>query len=480
MILLLIISIFLFITFSIYAPASMSHTTVFYVLCYNLFILIAFFSLKEKVLDLKSKLLKHSNLFLVGFVIVFFQYHIDYYLGNLDQSLTFIWVNPEIVMKSLFISSIGMYSFMLGYLLISIKNQKHTFYQKKLEYRKTFFLEFISLGLLVLYFLNANPVYFFNGYGKFPLGAISEYIIVLFNCVIFAILIQKSINQRIDSKDVTTFKRFLLNLGILPIVLAGIYLLSVLLSGDRGPLMVYGIITLALYFYVSKKKLKLRNFLIMLYCGAFIITFLGKVRALDSRLTIKERGNQVLNEKKESRFGSESFLPSTQNLASSIMCLHHAVDYVPSKHDYTFGRFQYQQVTSVIPFSSHVNRLLFSNNHWKYNSSADFITWRHQGEFPWSGDGTSVVSDFYLDFGVFGVILGLFFIGNIFRRSELILYYNNQGYSLFGLTMSIILLSTAVYISRGAFFVNFKMVLWTYFFLIVNKKVLIKHNRNNY
>lgn len=474
MILLLIISIFLFVVFSIYAPSSMSHSIVFYVLCYNLFILIAFFSLKEKVSDLKSKLLKHSNLFLVGFVIVFFQYHIDYYLDNLDQSLTFIWVNPEIVMKSLFISSIGMYSFMLGYLLLSIKNQKRAFYQKKLGYRKTVFLEFISLFLLALYFLNANLFYFLNGYGKIPLGAISEYVIVLFNCVIFAILIQKSINLKEDSIDVTTFKRFILNLGILPILLAGIYLLSVLLSGDRGPLMVYGIISFSLYFYASNKKLKLLNFLIILYCGTFVITVLGKARVLDSSLTFKERVHKVLNNKKESRFGSESFLPSTQNLATSIMCLHHAVDYVPSKHDYSFGRFQYQQVTSVIPFSSHVNRLLFSNNHWKYNSSADFITWRHQGEYPWSGDGTTVVSDFYLDFGVFGVILGLFIIGNIFRRSELILYYNNQGYSLFGLTMSIILLSTAVYISRGAFFVNFKMVLWTYFFLIVNKKVFNK------
>ena len=57
----------------------------------------------------------------------------------------------------------------------------------------------------------------------------------------------------------------------------------------------------------------------------------------------------------------------------------------------------------------------FVDNDWKYDGSANFITYLIQGNDPSYGDGTSASADLYLDFGGYGVFFGLFIFGLLFQ-----------------------------------------------------------------
>ena len=67
---------------------------------------VSFFLKKEPNTRLNKQYFKHSVFFLIGYLIVHFQYPLDYLVGNIPGNDKFIWVNQRIVVKSLFISTL--------------------------------------------------------------------------------------------------------------------------------------------------------------------------------------------------------------------------------------------------------------------------------------------------------------------------------------------------------------------------------------
>ena len=74
---------------------------------------VSFFLKKEPNSKLKKQYFKHSVFFLIGYLIVHFQYPLDYLVGNISND-KFIWINQRIVVKSLSYQ-LGLISFLLGY-----------------------------------------------------------------------------------------------------------------------------------------------------------------------------------------------------------------------------------------------------------------------------------------------------------------------------------------------------------------------------
>jgi hypothetical protein len=455
----------------LYVPIQPNFDLILY--CLILVLLLTFLFFKKKDRLFKQQFFRHSYFIVFGYLIVHFQYYTDLIFDNSDLSNKFIWVNSEVLNKTIILSTVGIICFFIGYLSFKkrIKSGKQWINE---NIQHTTYLKILAFIFLLLYFYWANPLYFFGNNGIIELGSAASYVIVLFEVCTLAILIQNVRNLKNKGEFNLTFIKYLFSHGLLMNSLISVYLLSVMLSGDRGPLLLFTLAIASNYLYLTGHKLNFLRVSIFIFLGAIVLTTLGNIRAISGNKSFSEKVLAVFKSKTENRFGEVSFLPPTQNLATSIRSLHHAIDFVPDHHDYLYGRFQFQQITSTVPYFSNFNQLIFSNNHWKYNGSANFISWKNQGEFPYTGDGTTVVADFYLDFGVYGVILGMFLIGYITRYSELLMYHASNC-SYFQHAFFLVLLCFSFYLSRSSAMILLKSILWTYFFLILNKKVF---NRN--
>src|SRR5690606_13564158 len=108
--------IIVLLTYYQFAPEIMDKEIMSLLLVVVFVSLLLFFSRGETNGSLKGQYLKHSTLAILGIVIVFFQYPVDYVVGNFDNSNMVIWVNHKIVVKSLTLSIIGLICFLLGYI----------------------------------------------------------------------------------------------------------------------------------------------------------------------------------------------------------------------------------------------------------------------------------------------------------------------------------------------------------------------------
>ena len=107
----------------IYAPSSMNREYMFVEVAILLFFTISFFIKTRN--NSRMGVFSHSHIFVVIFVIIFYQFYIDYILGFIDSSEKKIWINTSVVVKSLGLCNIAMASFLLGYKYQLTKHNKY-------------------------------------------------------------------------------------------------------------------------------------------------------------------------------------------------------------------------------------------------------------------------------------------------------------------------------------------------------------------
>lgn len=455
-----------------YSPEYMEQKSIAILIGIVALSIFVFFFNKEKESNLKQQYLKHSTLVIFGFVIVHFQYHIDYLLGYVSQFYPYIWVDEQIVVKALSVSVIGLICFLIGYSFYG-KSKTKIILQKNYKMNERVYsvkvMTYLATILLAAYFYYANPLYLMGFYGLESLGSEADYLILLFTIVVYAILIQTARNLKVKGVQFSNIFKYIKSNSLIVNILILIYLISVIISGNRAPIIFFVIAYFGNYLFVTKSKLSLYKTLGILIVGAIFITILGKARSLDRNLSFSERFSTSIQ--MESRFETKSILPQTQELATSIRALHHTMDHIPKHHNYLYGRFQFQQAISMIPFGNTLVRLVFKDNSYKYSGSAQFVTWINQGDYPYSGDGSSVTADFYFDFGILGVAIGMLVFGYTMRFAEITMY-SQQIPTLFTHAFFIVFLSSAVYISRSTYLIEMKAVFWTFLILYFNQKFI--------
>lgn len=463
------INIFILLTLVIYynyVPDVMDRKVMILILLLVGVSLLSFSLHKESEEKLKGQFLKHSIFIILGFIIVHFQFYLDYIVGNLSENDIKIWINTKIVNKTMILSAAGLVSFIIGY--SNYKTKKRLTDNSPLRYKPIHVkvLVFIAAVSLVAFFLTVNPLYLIGYYGIVEMGTEATYAILIFTICLFAIIVQNCRNMVVSGNIPSNFRDYSKYHGHLVLFLIGIYLLSVMISGDRGPLISIGLAYLSGYYIVTKKKLKFKYGLLFIAIGAFLMTLLGIVRNQDKNLDFKTKVLSSLNAEKNEF--NESFLPQTEELARSVRSLHTTVNYIPGNQYYLLGRFQLQHITLTVPFVSVFTPLMFDEYGYKYRGSASFVTWINQGEYRSSGEGTTCIADFYFDFGFVGVIIGMFFFGYLIRYAEVAMYSNNLP-SLFSHIFIVVYLSYAIYIARSAVLFNLKIVVWVFILLIINK-----------
>jgi hypothetical protein len=146
-------------------------------------------------------------------------------VGNIPGNDKFIWVNQRIVVKSLFISTLGLISFLLGYVWNIKKGISHIevrSYNVKYPIVNTNFLLLLSTCFLLLYYVTLNPLYLKGYYGEMGMGATATYMALLFHISVYAYLIQNMINIKHSTSKNLTFFDYIKEQGFFILILISI------------------------------------------------------------------------------------------------------------------------------------------------------------------------------------------------------------------------------------------------------------------
>lgn len=422
-------------------------------------------------------------IFILGYFIVFYQLIFFDLLGYSvpERFYVFLWADPSVINKSISISTLGLLAFYLGAIFINNKSKATTHIQSKIQIstQNIYFTLFLAYIFYIGFFITAGSYSHGEYAAKDALG-ISNYLYKLFNITLSAaIIIKVSFMTSLNFKELS-FRKYLSYFGAPLLILLFWHILFSLFIGDRGPVIYFSLLTFGLYFI----RWKTINFL---YIFATILVFsylfnaTGEIRSnrysgesyLDRLSNVISSSNKDQNTK---WFDENIPAAQTIELALSVRTLNHAILNVPEKYNYQYGLFQMQTIYSIVPGLSGVINLLLFENDIRYDGSANFISYLIQGERPKYGDGTSVVADFYLDFGVFGVVMGLFLFGLFVGKNEYKLYQDYQKPTLLWIAI-LVFFAQAIYLSRSTIMIEISNIIMIYIFIKINTIFISKYSK---
>jgi oligosaccharide repeat unit polymerase len=256
---------------------------------------------------------------------------------------------------------------------------------------------------------------------------------------------------------------WLLRLDKKYLLLVGVYILLFLSIGDRGAGMQVTFTFLVL-FGALVRPVSLKEFSFIIVVGAIILTLIGLGRSSTSGENILISGAN----KAEFQSGYDV----TMELAKSARTLYSALSDVPEHHDYFWGKLWLGKFLAVIPLSQNVYLQLTDDKPYELGSGG-YITYLRYGVKPPSGEGTSLIADIYLNFGLIGVIFFMFLLGLFFKKVQNEL---NQQKNYYWIITAALLASGAFYMGRGGLFDLLRPILWGFILatLFVKKKKIMK------
>ncbi len=416
-------------------PHYSNHLLSFLLVIAVLNVFLFFLSRKSLKFSINQSLI--SVFFVLGYLIVFFQRYLDLALG-LRTPADNCFASQGVILKCAIISLLGQSAFFLAYIL----PKKNTLclngsHPKRTIDTKTW--KWIFVGSVVLFFVfNITKLFTTYTYSQESLtaegGTWANYSSMLVQ-ITFVLLISYTLRNA-NVARINTIKDFYFRLGF-PVHIAILaYILFFLVVGDRSPLIIMAFVYLGGLCIAVPKKLSIVHLLTVAVAGALVLSLLGLTRNGKSDL----RGAV-----EELQTTESSVSPVTDELAGSVQTLHYAVEFVPARYDHTHGAFILRTLISCVPFGDRLFFSLFKFD-WRYTSSAFFVTWIIQGDSFTYGNGTSCNADLYIEFGIWGVMIGLFLWGFFCRYLEShVTSYN----SIYFYVIYLFTLGYSVYVSRA-------------------------------
>jgi len=445
---------------------------------------ISFFIIQKEQYG-KFHWLSITTIFIFGYFIVFYQMIllnlVGYEVPNMFFS--FIWAGENVINRSLGISTLGLLAFYLG--MSNFKKYKSnkviTRENKETATNSITFILFFAYLFYVMFLLNSGS-YIYGEYTPDDASGAAAYFYKLFNVSLIAAIVVKV--SYITSLNITelSYKKYLSYFRWPLLVLLSWHIIFSLFVGDRGPVIFLVLISSGIYF-IRWGKVKLHQAIIGIFILSIVMTLIGEIR--QNRFSGAGYGERVVSaftsfgasDKTSKKF--DEYVPGDQTieLALSVRTLNHAIYNVPDKYDYMYGLFQLKYFYSIIPgLAGKINMILFDGEK-KFDGSSNFVTYLIQGEHPSSGEGSSIVADFYLDFGVVGVIIGLFLFGLFVSKNEYKLFSGYQRPTFLWIT-TLMFFANALYVNRSALLLILSNVVLIYVMIRINA-MFVSHFRSN-
>lgn len=417
---------------------------------FALFNIIVFFATIRKYYP---SWISYDLFFIVGFIIVHFQIPFLESIGLPNPHPTKVWINMLVVNYAMWLSCIFLYLWMLGFYLF-LALQKRVLVSKKaipLEFVKKSKLYnlLMIVSFAIFYTLIGKEFWSGNHQGSDNWGPGATYAHIFVRTFLFLSIIYLFYNNRIPLRNTLDYFKFYQK-NKLVLLLTLFYCLGFLIIGDRGPLMQIALLYIAGYaFFV--KKIKFSKILLMIIVGSFVLTIIGMGRTRD---TSARQGN-IFTSGVE-KFEENDDVNPTNELAVQVRILYRALDVIPDKHPYLYGTSVWSNLFDIVPMSSLVTPIPKI-----YQSSTNFFTFLGQGANPTYGEGSEIIADLYINFGVIITLI----IALLFGYYISFLTYKQQSNPTIQVTIIFFtLLIFALYINRANFLMPVKIIVYMLLF----------------
>lgn len=407
------------------------------------------FFLHQQKSDLRGWWIRPSNILLIGLLVVNLQYVLDFILGYKPASS---FGSIQIVNKCCMLGSIGVMSFIAGN--ITSNNSFAQQHSAPLSNNMSCtFLYLVQAASFVGWITSVNVVSLVTGasYADDTWGGgMAANFEEIFYDSTMTILVVKALSGL--SGSCTKFMEFIKSYSLSFWMFVGLYLLIRIMSGDRGPF-IYSVLSIFFtYIIISKKKISLKYVFIAGIAFSSLMIVIGVARGMSFDMAFGEKASAAAQTLGQARFSDATVLTPTEELALSFRCNETAVSEIQRGQDFHYGKYQIYSLLNCIPFmpSFLYNTLKIPL---RELSSDYYLTECYFGDYSISGQiGTTVIAEFYLEFGILGVILGMFIVGLFFGkidRSVCINPANSLG--LISIVVTLLFASHSIYIPRSNF-----------------------------
>ena len=434
--------------------------------------LYVFFNFSQKS-SLRGQWLKPSNLFILAFIAVNFQYLLDYRLG-LKNDMSANILHPEILNHCFILGLVGLLAFTAGYMR-SVSEGRDKRKLRRMTSEGANIAESARVPLVLLHALvfglflySIDMSAFMSGesYGESNATyAHIEKLLGALNVVIVVFAVVKA-------KEAGSFKAYISSFSWISILILSLYMILRLISGDRGPFVYTAMLIFYGYVFVCRKKYKLVTTILVMAIGSAAMSVIGIARNMDLDQDFVSRVSDASERFASSgRFAHErSISPLTEELGFSFVVNQTDVYAVEVEEEPLHpGSYLVISLLNGIPFVPGLITRIFHLSYEDFSSTGFAnVHFFNTDERTWS-IGTTIVGDFYLQFSVWGVLFGLFLAGLLMKEIDLALYSREKkNVSLTLLVFALVFASKCLYIPRSLLFgemATFIMAILVVYFL---------------
>lgn len=416
------------------------------------------------VREYKGYVIRPTTVFLVSFLIVNCQLLLDLILGIIDVTNKSFY-SSSVINKSAIYNVFAILSFYLGYFLIKHKTTKN---------RNIYFSpKFLSLVIWIQFFffllwLSTIGISDLTGAAYVESidvegSSLRDYFADFYQCSLYLnlALLAKKPNNVSDIKD---FFNFIPKLILVP---SFVYVGIMLLSSDRGA-MIYTLSLYTFYYvFLSRKRIKLLIIFPLLFIGAILMTSISLSRGFGDSISFGERISYSLSNKDDLGRLNESVSPFTRELAGSHTFTNVVLETVgEGEMSYEYGLEHFCYALKCLPFIGTIIITDVLGIPQLLQGSANYIRYVYLGPNAAAGAGTgsTLIADFYMDFGFVGVILGFVVMGIMFSWVDYAMIKSSiSSLSISKIFILLITFYIAFYLPRATFFLSiFRPFLYSY------------------